>query len=63
MCAGDPAGRRYAVAITATDACGNESEPVVIGFIYVPHDQSPSRKDCLKTTKVGVKLKDSLFGE
>ena len=32
-------GRRYAVAIVATDACGNASDPVTIGFVHVPHDQ------------------------
>ncbi|MFC2171226.1 hypothetical protein ACFLU6_01185 [Acidobacteriota bacterium] len=44
-----PDGRRYAVTITATDACGNESDRVIIGYIYVPHDQSPT-EDCLKKT-------------
>lgn len=29
-------GRRYAVSVTATDACGNESQAVVIGNIHVP---------------------------
>jgi hypothetical protein len=40
----EPAGRRYAVAIVATDACGNESEPVVIGLVHVPHDQRPAER-------------------
>lgn len=35
----EPAGRRYAVSVVATDACDNESAPTVIGFIRVPHDQ------------------------
>jgi len=41
----DPAGRSYALSIRATDACGNVSEPVVVGTVHVPHD-STGRKDC-----------------
>ena len=43
-------GRRYAVKVVATDACGNASDPVKIGNILVPHDQSPAAKDCIKAT-------------
>jgi hypothetical protein len=32
-------GRRYAVLVTATDACGNQSAPTPIGYIHVAHDQ------------------------
>ena len=32
-------GRRYGVAVVASDACGNQSEPTGIGRIWVPHDQ------------------------
>lgn len=49
-----PEGRTYGIAIVAVDACGNESEPVIVGSIHVPHDQSPAA-DCLKTTVVGTK--------
>ena len=31
--------RRYAVAIVATDGCGNESPPTVIASIEVSHDR------------------------
>lgn len=41
-----PAGRRYAVAVVATDACGNESEPAVVGFVHVPHDSRSRPRDC-----------------
>lgn len=34
-------GRAYGVLVTASDACGNRSEPTVIGYIRVPHDQRP----------------------
>lgn len=42
-CGNDPAendGRRYFVEAVATDACGNTSAPMPIGFILVPHDNS-----------------------
>jgi cysteine-rich repeat protein len=48
-------GRHYAVSIVATDACGNESAPVVIGTVHVPHDQSPRARDCVNPTRVGVR--------
>jgi hypothetical protein len=32
------AGRRYAISVVPTDACGNVGEPAVIGFVHVPHD-------------------------
>ena len=32
-------GRFYGVRVIATDACGNESAPVGIGTIWIPHDQ------------------------
>jgi hypothetical protein len=51
----DPSGRKYAVTITATDACNNTSAPEVIGYIYVPHDQSPAVKHCIKSSKTGTK--------
>ena len=38
-------GRRYAVEVTATDDCGNQSPPTVIGNIYVPHDRGKDT-DC-----------------
>jgi hypothetical protein len=47
---GDPAGRRYAVRIVATDACGNSSAPALIGHVHVPHDQSPAARGCRKPT-------------
>jgi hypothetical protein len=47
-------GRRYRVEIVAADACGNSSLPAEIGKIHVPHDQSPQRKSCLKSTKEGI---------
>jgi hypothetical protein len=33
------AGRRYAISIAASDACGNVSGSMVIGYIVIPHDQ------------------------
>ena len=44
---GDPAGRRYAVGIIATDGAGNRGAETRIGYIYVPHDQSPGT-DCIR---------------
>jgi hypothetical protein len=52
---GDPAGRHYSVMISAIDACGNKSDTVTIGYIYVPHDESDHEGDCLKSTKIGYK--------
>lgn len=43
-------GRRYAVGIVATDACGNASAPMVIGNVFVPHDQSPAVSGCIRPT-------------
>ena len=52
-------GRRYALTVVAVDACGNRSEPVQLGSIHVPHDQSPA-EDCIDSTKEGVKDKELL---
>jgi hypothetical protein len=46
----DPAGRRYAVSIVASDDCGNQSAAAVIGSIDVPHDQSQS-ESCIRPDK------------
>lgn len=55
------AGRTYGLAIVATDACGNESEPTVVGTIHVAHDQSPeAREGCLDPTEVGLKPNEPL---
>jgi hypothetical protein len=41
-------GRFYDVTVVATDACGNNSNPTVIGRIHVPHDQRDEReRDCM----------------
>jgi hypothetical protein len=37
-------GRHYAVAVMATDACGNDGAPAVIGLIHVPRDQRPTAR-------------------
>lgn len=34
--AGAKDGRRYAVSVVATDACGNASDPVIVGNVHVP---------------------------
>lgn len=34
-----PEGRTYRVLAAATDACGNESEPTLVGVVRVPHDR------------------------
>lgn len=34
----DAAGRVYRLLIVARDACGNESEAIVVGSVRVPHD-------------------------
>ena len=44
----DPDGRRYFLDLTAVDGCGNSSGPVVVFSGYVPHDQNPREKGCLK---------------
>jgi hypothetical protein len=44
----DADGRRYAVAVVATDACGNDSAPFPAGRVHVPHDQAPRRTECLR---------------
>lgn len=44
-----PLGRHYGISVVATDACGNASDPTVIGRIYVPHEQS-LHETCTKTT-------------
>jgi len=51
----DPAGRTYAVTVVATDACGNRSEPALVGNVHVPHDQSPRAIGCRDATKVGCR--------
>ncbi|MFC2174188.1 PKD domain-containing protein, partial [Acidobacteriota bacterium] len=48
-------GRHYAFEVEATDSCGNTSELVAVGNVYVPHDQSPHEKECLNPTKVGCR--------
>lgn len=35
----DEAGRFVRVVAVAVDACGNESEPTVVGIVHIPHDQ------------------------
>jgi hypothetical protein len=57
----DPRGRHYGVLAIAVDDCGNESLPVTIADIYVPHDQSP-HEDCLKSTVVGRRAGGSEHG-
>ncbi len=44
----DPEGRHYGLDLTAVDGCGNSSGPVVVFTGYVPHDQKPKEKGCLK---------------
>lgn len=51
----EPEGRHYTVSIVATDSCGNTSLPQLLKTYYVPHDQSPHAKDCVRTTKEGCK--------
>ena len=48
-----------AASAFAADACGNMTEPVSIGEVYVPHDQAP-HESCLKTTVVGIKHHEPL---
>ncbi|MGZ5445786.1 MAG: choice-of-anchor Q domain-containing protein [Thermoanaerobaculia bacterium] len=43
----DPAGRTYSLLMTAVDGCGNESAPVVVFTVHVPHDQNPNQR-CIK---------------
>ena len=53
-CGNDPAmndGRRYLVEATATDACGNTSAPMPIGFVLVPHD-SADTSTCIYPTPI-----------
>ena len=45
------AGRHYAVQVVATDSCGNESAPTVIGSILVPHDMGPRPGDCRRVLR------------
>jgi hypothetical protein len=51
-------GRYYGVSVVASDQCGNTGEPVVVGMIHVPHDQSPHETGCLDPTEVGLKKHD-----
>jgi hypothetical protein len=44
---GEDLGRRYDVIIVAMDACGNESPPVRIGRVHVPHDAREAHPGCL----------------
>jgi hypothetical protein len=37
----DPEGRTYSLSVTAVDACGNVSAPVVVFTGHVPHDNGP----------------------
>ena len=53
-------GRHYGIAMIARDACGNESKPVVVGNIYVPHDQSPAEKSCIDSTHRGCRPNQSI---
>lgn len=53
-CGNDPAendGRRYLVEAVATDACGNTSAPMPIGFVLVPHDNSDT-SSCIYPTPI-----------
>ncbi|MGZ5445792.1 MAG: hypothetical protein ACXW5U_28805 [Thermoanaerobaculia bacterium] len=43
----DPAGRTYSLLMTAVNGCGNESAPVVVFTVHVPHDQNPNQQ-CIK---------------
>jgi hypothetical protein len=45
----EPAGRTYRLRAIATDACGNESLPVVVGVVRVPHDQG-AHPECRRPT-------------
>jgi hypothetical protein len=43
----DPAGRTYSLYMSAVDGCGNESTPVVVFTVSVPHDQNPNQQ-CIR---------------
>ncbi len=47
----DREARRYTILATATDACGNTSEPAVIGSVTVPHDQREHPGPCRKASR------------
>lgn len=47
------AGRTYTVTAVGRDACGNDSEPVAVGMVHVPH-RGPGR-GCLDPTRVGCR--------
>jgi hypothetical protein len=49
----DPAGRTYTPEIGVYDQCSNRSQSTA--GVHVPHDQSPSRKDCLSPDSPGMK--------
>ena len=53
-------GRHYSVLIVATDGCGNESEAVPVGHVFVPHDQSPAEDDCVSAAHEGLRRRDAL---
>ena len=53
-CGNDPAendGRRYLVEGVATDACGNTSAPMPIGYVLVPHDNADT-SGCIYPTPI-----------
>ena len=43
------------MAVIATDECGIETDPISIGNIHVPHDQSPREKSCVKSSHEGYR--------
>jgi len=49
----DPGGRYYSAEIVVTDGCDNDV--ATSASVHVPHDQSPSRKDCLSPDSPGTK--------
>jgi len=55
-------GRHYGLLIIATDACGNASDPVSIGQIWVPHDMDRAARPrgCLDTTRVGCRPNEAV---
>jgi hypothetical protein len=49
---GDRDGRRYYILAVATDACGNASAPVEVGYIRVNHDSRVNghNRNCIRST-------------